>query len=79
MPFKVADSDYSAFSQLWRKQVSKYPDNPDVVWNAAWFFRRLDDEFYEELLRRGRVLEPEKDRWSSALTEQEKRNAASKP
>jgi len=75
MPFRIDDADYSAISDLWREQLDRYPDDADVLWNAAWFFRRLNDEYYEELLERGRAMEPEEIRWASALARLQRRLA----
>ncbi|GJM27280.1 MAG: hypothetical protein DHS20C16_36950 [Phycisphaerae bacterium] len=69
MPFKVEDPDYPAIAELWHDQVKNNPGDADVLWNAAYFFRRVDDNQYQELLDQGRTLEPDEPRWTEALDE----------
>ena len=76
MPFRTDDPDYQEIADLWRAQIDKFPEDADVLWNAAWFFKKPDDAVYEELLERGRALEPDNERWSDALDEFVRKPAA---
>ena len=67
MPFRAEEPGAAEIAALWRDQLDRYPDDAEVVWNAAWYFKWLDDGYCEELLRRGRAMEPKETRWASAI------------
>lgn len=75
MPFRTDDPDYLAFSDAWRNQVDRFPNDPDVLWNAAKFVGHKDDDYFQSLLERGQVLEPEEARWSAELNKQRLRRS----
>lgn len=67
MPIAPYEPRYLEFADLWREQVSRHPDDPDVYWNAARFFIIADKDYRKLLLRRGRRLAPKDDRWWEAI------------
>jgi tetratricopeptide (TPR) repeat protein len=61
--------EYNAVEKVWREQVDKPDVTPQVLANAANFFRPLEPARSIELLAKARTLEPKNQMWTFMLGE----------
>ena len=60
-------NEYEPFLKLWKKQIEKSPDNPDILWNAASCLMLSKNELVESCLLKGEKLEKDNPRWPARL------------
>ncbi len=58
---------YSQAKKLWLKQVESHKENTAIIGNAASFFYVYDKGTAEDLLKKGKTLEPQNPEWSKRL------------
>ena len=58
---------YGQAKELWLNDVKAHPANTEILWNAGAFFLLHDRSLTENLLRKGKTLEPKNPRWPEQL------------
>jgi hypothetical protein len=64
---KSEGSEYQQLKAVWLRQIELKKNDPQLLYTASQFFRLLEPERTEELLRECQRLEPESYRWAGEL------------
>jgi transglutaminase-like putative cysteine protease len=64
---KNEGSEYQQLKTIWLQQIEQKKNDPQLLYHASQFFRMLEPERTEQLLRDCQQLEPENYKWATEL------------